>query len=49
MKLKFKLRIFKLAKSWTTLNKLIGTVGKAVGGLGNITLILSNFFAVGYA
>ncbi|CAF3988549.1 unnamed protein product [Rotaria sp. Silwood2] len=34
------LRIFKLAKSWQTLNRLISIIGKSIGALGNLTLIL---------
>ncbi len=43
---KKKLRIFKLAKSWTTLNNLIGTVSQAVGELVNVTLILGLRFII---
>ncbi|CAM4535742.1 unnamed protein product [Lepidochelys kempii] len=35
------LRIFKLAKSWPTLNKLIKIIGNSVGALGNLTLVLA--------
>nr|AQY19122.1 voltage-gated sodium channel Nav1.1 [Lepeophtheirus salmonis] len=34
------LRVFKLAKSWPTLNLLISIMGKTVGALGNLTLVL---------
>ncbi|UJR10951.1 hypothetical protein I4U23_015136 [Adineta vaga] len=34
------LRVFKLAKSWQTLNRLISIIGKSIGALGNLTLIL---------
>ena len=36
----FQLRVFKLAKSWPTLNLLISIMGKTVGALGNLTLVL---------
>ena len=36
-----KLRVFKLAKSWPTLNLLISIMGKAVGDLGNLTFVLA--------
>jgi hypothetical protein len=29
-----------LAKSWQTLNRLISIIGKSIGALGNLTLIL---------
>ncbi|XP_043832529.1 sodium channel protein type 10 subunit alpha-like [Dromiciops gliroides] len=35
------LRVFKLAKSWPTLNNLIKIIGNSVGALGNLTLILA--------
>ncbi len=35
-----KLRIFKLAKSWPTLNRLITIIGRTVGALGNLTFVL---------
>lgn len=35
------LRVFKLAKSWPTLNLLISIIGKAVGDLGNLTFVLA--------
>uniref|UniRef100_A0A8C7SH22 Sodium channel protein n=1 Tax=Oncorhynchus mykiss TaxID=8022 RepID=A0A8C7SH22_ONCMY len=35
------LRVFKLAKSWPTLNKLIKIIGNSVGALGNLTLVLA--------
>ncbi|XP_033734214.1 sodium channel protein type 4 subunit alpha A-like isoform X1 [Pecten maximus] len=34
------LRVFKLAKSWPTLNMLISIVAKTVGTLGNLTFVL---------
>uniref|UniRef100_A0AAN0LJ60 Multifunctional fusion protein n=3 Tax=Arthropoda TaxID=6656 RepID=A0AAN0LJ60_9ACAR len=34
------LRVFKLAKSWPTLNLLISIMGKTVGDLGNLTFVL---------
>ncbi|XP_052827737.1 sodium channel protein para isoform X6 [Octopus bimaculoides] len=34
------LRVFKLAKSWPTLNMLIGIVAGTMGALGNLTLVL---------
>ncbi|XP_045066288.1 sodium channel protein type 2 subunit alpha isoform X2 [Coregonus clupeaformis] len=34
------LRVFKLAKSWPTLNMLIKIIGNSVGALGNLTLVL---------
>ncbi|XP_040821410.1 sodium channel protein type 10 subunit alpha isoform X2 [Ochotona curzoniae] len=34
------LRVFKLAKSWPTLNTLIKIIGNSVGALGNLTVIL---------
>ena len=43
----FQLRVFKLAKSWPTLNLLISIMGKTVGALGNLTFVLFIFiFAV---
>ena len=35
------LRVFKLAKSWPTLNLLISIMGKAMGDLGNLTFVLA--------
>uniref|UniRef100_A0A8C0HFF6 Sodium channel protein n=1 Tax=Chelonoidis abingdonii TaxID=106734 RepID=A0A8C0HFF6_CHEAB len=35
------LRIFKLAKSWTTLNILIKIIGNSVSAMGNLTLVLA--------
>ncbi|XP_021566404.1 sodium channel protein type 10 subunit alpha, partial [Carlito syrichta] len=35
------LRVFKLAKSWPTLNTLIKIIGNSVGALGNLTMILA--------
>ncbi|XP_020927336.1 sodium channel protein type 10 subunit alpha [Sus scrofa] len=35
------LRVFKLAKSWPTLNMLIKIIGNSVGALGNLTIILA--------
>ncbi|XP_034339963.1 sodium channel protein type 10 subunit alpha isoform X3 [Arvicanthis niloticus] len=35
------LRVFKLAKSWPTLNILIKIIGNSVGALGNLTFILA--------
>ncbi|XP_037684693.1 sodium channel protein type 11 subunit alpha [Choloepus didactylus] len=35
------LRIFKLAKSWPTLNMLIKIIGNSVGALGNLTVVLA--------
>ncbi|XP_056660201.1 sodium channel protein type 11 subunit alpha [Monodelphis domestica] len=35
------LRVFKLAKSWPTLNTLIKIIGHSVGALGNLTLVLA--------
>ena len=32
--------MFKLAKSWPTLNLLISIMGKTVGALGNLTFVL---------
>nr|WQE97497.1 voltage-gated sodium channel [Varroa destructor] len=34
------LRVFKLAKSWPTLNLLISIMGKAMGAIGNLTFVL---------
>ncbi|KAJ7427817.1 hypothetical protein WISP_03671 [Willisornis vidua] len=34
-------RVFKLAKSWPTLNMLIKIIGNSVGALGNLTLVLA--------
>ncbi|XP_064599687.1 sodium channel protein type 4 subunit alpha B-like [Liolophura sinensis] len=34
------LRVFKLAKSWPTLNMLISIVGRTMGALGNLTIVL---------
>lgn len=36
-----KLRVFKLAKSWPTLNLLISIMGKTVGDLGNLIIVLA--------
>ena len=36
----FQLRVFKLAKSWPTLNMLISIVAKTMGALGNLTFVL---------
>uniref|UniRef100_A0A8C4YLQ3 Sodium channel protein n=1 Tax=Gopherus evgoodei TaxID=1825980 RepID=A0A8C4YLQ3_9SAUR len=35
------LRVFKLAKSWPTLNTLIKIIGNSIGALGNLTLVLA--------
>ncbi|XP_074595082.1 sodium voltage-gated channel paralytic isoform X1 [Brevipalpus obovatus] len=35
------LRVFKLAKSWPTLNLLISIMGKTLGDLANLTIVLS--------
>ena len=32
--------MFKLAKSWPTLNLLIGIIGRTLGALGNLTFVL---------
>uniref|UniRef100_A0A286X9U2 Sodium channel protein n=1 Tax=Cavia porcellus TaxID=10141 RepID=A0A286X9U2_CAVPO len=37
----FQLRVFKLAKSWPTLNTLIKIIGHSVGALGNLTVVLA--------
>ncbi|XP_043241966.1 sodium channel protein para-like isoform X3 [Amphibalanus amphitrite] len=34
------LRVFKLAKSWPTLNLLISIMGQTVGAIGNLTIVL---------
>ncbi|CAF1006440.1 unnamed protein product [Rotaria sordida] len=34
------LRVFKLAKSWQTLNRLMSIIGKSIGALGNLTLVV---------
>ncbi|UJR17003.1 hypothetical protein I4U23_003901 [Adineta vaga] len=34
------LRVFKLAKSWKTLNRLVSIIGKSLADLGNLTLVL---------
>ncbi|XP_063043725.1 sodium channel protein type 4 subunit alpha B-like [Engraulis encrasicolus] len=34
------MRVFKLAKSWPTLNMLLRIIGNSVGALGNLTLVL---------
>lgn len=34
------LRVFKLAKSWPTLNLLISIMGRTIGALGNLTFVL---------
>lgn len=36
----FQLRVFKLAKSWPTLNLLISIMGRTIGALGNLTFVL---------
>jgi len=36
----FQLRVFKLAKSWQTLNMLISIVARTLGALGNLTFVL---------
>lgn len=36
----FQLRVFKLAKSWSTLNRLMSIIRKTIGALGNLTLVL---------
>lgn len=36
----FQLRVFKLAKSWPTLNLLISIMGRTMGALGNLTFVL---------
>lgn len=38
--LQLQLRVFKLAKSWPTLNLLISIMGRTVGALGNLTFVL---------
>nr|AIU38237.1 voltage-gated sodium channel Nav1.4a, alpha subunit [Campylomormyrus tamandua] len=35
------LRVFKLAKSWPTLNMLLTIIGNSVGALGNLTVVLA--------
>ena len=35
------LRVFKLAKSWPTLNLLIGIIGRTMGALGNLCIVLA--------
>ncbi|CAF1538985.1 unnamed protein product [Rotaria magnacalcarata] len=40
------LRIFKLAKSWQTLNRLMATIGKSIGALANLTLVLVIFIFI---
>ncbi|ELT95078.1 hypothetical protein CAPTEDRAFT_210954 [Capitella teleta] len=35
------LRVFKLAKSWPTLNLLIGIIGRTLGALGNLCFVLA--------
>ena len=37
----FQLRVFKLAKSWPTLNLLIGIIGRTLGALGNLCFVLA--------
>lgn len=37
---KNQLRVFKLAKSWPTLNLLISIMGRTMGALGNLTFVL---------
>ena len=34
------MRVFKLAKSWPTLNLLIGIIGRTMGALGNLCFVL---------
>jgi hypothetical protein len=34
------LRVFKLAKSWPTLNRLMSIIRKTIGALGNLTFVL---------
>ena len=34
------LRVFKLAKSWPTLNRLMSIIGKTIGALGNLTFVV---------
>ncbi len=41
MLVSFQLRVFKLAKSWPTLNLLIGIIGRTLGALGNLTFVLA--------
>lgn len=36
----FQLRVFKLAKSWPTLNLLISIMGRTIGAIGNLTFVL---------
>lgn len=36
----FQLRVFKLAKSWQTLNRLMTIIGRSLGALGNLTFVL---------
>jgi len=36
----WQLRVFKLAKSWPTLNLLIGIIGRTMGALGNLCFVL---------
>jgi len=33
--------VFKLAKSWPTLNLLIGIIGRTMGALGNLCVVLA--------
>ena len=40
MNISLKLRVFKLAKSWPTLNRLMSIIGKTIGALGNLTFVL---------
>ena len=35
------MRVFKLAKSWPTLNLLIGIIGRTMGALGNLCVVLA--------
>lgn len=37
----FQLRVFKLAKSWPTLNMLLSIVARTLGALGNLTFVLA--------
>lgn len=39
--LPLQLRVFKLARSWPTLNTLIKIIGNSMGALGNLTLVLA--------
>jgi len=35
------MRVFKLAKSWPTLNLLINIIGRTLGALGNLCFVLA--------